>query len=240
MDNDKTPDSNGTQDSNQPTPQSLNQIAEQPATQQQPFQPSPQPSQPPQFSQPTQQPTQSVQNQPYTETIVNTSNNNQNPKKKTAIIIGCSVGGLAILVLIAVLVIVLIKSGEKTVSCVTNSTSMGISLRTETNVRVRDGEISGGDMTIDVDLRSMRDSYKDYEAEIVDKMTEEVKDKCYDHCTFDRKYIEGDNIKYTLQYDKDGVDQIITSYGTEKMSAQEIADKVQETLEDYETTCRQR
>lgn len=197
------------------------------------------------FNQPVNQPTfqqapQPIQNQPITQPMPNIPNSNgQNTKKKAGIIVGCSIGAVAIIALVAFLLITLLKPGEKTVTCAMNTTTMGITVNGETNVKVKDGEISSGDMTINVNLKTMRDSYKDYEKDIVDEMTERYKSHCEEHCTFDYTYNEGDNVKYTMQYDKEGVDEIVWSYGTEGMSAQEIADKVQETLEGSDTTCIQ-
>lgn len=182
-----------------------------------------------------------IQNQPVIQPMPNIPNSNsQKSKKKIGIIVGCSVGVVAVIAVVAFLLIALLKHGEKTIACTMNTTTMGITINGETNVKVRDGEISGGDITINVDLKTLRDSYKDYEKEMVDEMTERYKNRCEDHCTFDYNYTEGDSVKYTMQYDKEGVDEIVWSYGVENMSAQEIADKVQGTLEGSDTTCTQR
>ena len=74
----------------------------------------------------------------------------------------------------------------------------------------------------------------------MDRITEDYKERCKEHCVFNYDYIEGDSAKYTMQFDKEGVDEIVWSYGTENMSAQEIADKVQETFENSNSTCVQR
>lgn len=174
-------------------------------------------------------------------TITNTpAGGGQNNKKKRNLIIGCVTGGAVLAALMVVLLVIFLqKNGEKTVACTMNTTTMGITITGETNVQVKDGEISSGDMTINVNLKTMRDSYKDHEKEMVDKLTDQHKRHCEEHCVFDYSYTEGDNVKYTMQYDGEGVSEIVWSYGTDNMSAQEIADKVQETLEDSETTCRQ-
>lgn len=206
--------------------------------------PNPNQNQP--LNQPVNQPVfqqtpQPIQNQPIIQPIPNIPNgNNQKSKKKIGIIVGCSVGVVAVIAVVAFLLITLLKHREKTVACTMSTTTMGITINGETNVKVRDGEISGGDITINVDLKTLQNSYKNYEKEMVDKMTKQYKNRCEDHCTFDYNYVEGDNVKYTMQYDKEGVDEIVWSYGTENMSAQEIADKVQKTLEDSDTTCVQR
>lgn len=187
-----------------------------------------------------QQVPQPIQNQPIVQPMPSVPNNdNQNPKKKTSIVVGCLIGAAAIIAAIVVLLIILLKPGEKTVTCTTSTTAMGINMKGETNIKAKDGEISGGDVTINIDLKTMQDSYKDYEKDIVDKIIDQYKNECEDHCVFDYNYIEGDSLKCTMQYDEEGVSEIILSYGTEKMSAQEIADKVQKTLEDSNTTCAQ-
>ena len=243
MDNNEIPTTGGV---STPTPtltpnpdQLANQVTEQPI-------PPTQTTQPVQPVQPTQpiaqpiQPAQPIQGQPFAQPIPNIpNNNNKNSKKKTGIIIGCLLGAVAIITLVTVLLIVLPKNGEKTVSCTTDTTIMGVDLNIETDVIVKDGEISGGKITANVNLKTMQDYYKDHEQEMVDRMTESYKDNCEDHCTFDYNYTKGDNVKYIMQYDKESVDQIVRSYGTENMSAQEIADKVQKALEGYNTTCTQ-
>ncbi len=232
MDNgNDAPNIGGMPNPNQPLNQPLNQPVNQPA-----FQQAPQPIQDQPGVQPVPQP---IQDQPGVQpvpTIAN--NNNQKPKKNLGVIIGCSVGAVAVIAAVVLLVIFL-KNGGKTVTCTMNTAAFGINMSGETNIKVKDGEISGGDATVTIDLKSMSDYYKDNEKEIVDEMTEEYKNGCKEHCTFDYTYTEGDNVKYTMQYDKDGISKVVMSSGVENMSAQEIADKIQETLEDSETTCTQ-
>lgn len=246
MDNgNDAPNIGGMPNPNQPVNQPLDQPVNQPTFQQvpQPIQNQPSIQQTPQpiQGQPAIQPVpQPIQDQPGVQpvpTIVN--NNDQKPKKNLGVIIGCSVGAVAVIAAVVLLVVFLKNGGGKTVTCTMNTTTFGIDMNSETNIKVKDGEISGGDMTITVDLKAMSDYYKDYEKEMVDEMTEEYKDNCKEHCTFDYTYTEGDNVKYTMQYDKDGVNKLVMSSGVENMSAQEIADKLQKTLEDSETTCTQ-
>ena len=218
------------------SPTAFQPVQDQPAVQQisQPIQdqPAPQPIQ-------NQPPIQPIQNQPGVQPVPTIANgNNQKPKKNLGVIIGCSVGAVAVIAAVVLLVIFL-KNGGKTVTCTMNTAAFGINMSGETNIKVKDGEISGGDATVTIDLKSMSDYYKDNEKEIVDEMTEEYKNGCKEHCTFDYTYTEGDNVKYTMQYDKDGISKVVMSSGVENMSAQEIADKIQETLEDSETTCTQ-
>jgi hypothetical protein len=43
-----------------------------------------------------------------------------------------------------------------------------------------------------------------------------------------------------MEYDKEGVSEIVQTIDIEGMSAQEIADKIQAALQDANTTCTQR
>ena len=211
MDNNNTPIAGGTPNPNQPV-----------------VQPTPQPA------------AQPIPGQPIAQPISDTPNEPKNSKKKMGIIIGCSIGAVAVIAIIVVLLIMFLgHGGEKTVSCTLTNEIMDIAVTGETNVKIKDGEITGGDMTINVDLKSLPDFYKDYESDLVDGITKSYEEHCSEHCTFDHNYIEGDSVKYTMQYDKEGVSEIVQSSGTEGMSAQEIADKVQEALEDSGTTCTQ-
>lgn len=245
MDNgNDAPNIGGMPNPNQPLNQPLNQPVNQPAFQQapQPIQDQPGVQQTPQpiQGQPAFQPVpQPIQSQPGVQPMPTISNdNNQKSKKNLGVIIGCSIGAVVVIAAVVLLVIFL-KNGGKTVTCTMNTAAFGINMSGETNIKVKDGEISGGDATVTIDLKSMSDYYKDNEKEIVDEMTEEYKNGCKEHCTFDYTYTEGDNVKYTMQYDKDGISKVVMSSGVENMSAQEIADKIQETLEDSETTCTQ-
>ena len=174
--------------------------------------------------QPMQQPAHPVKNK---------SNN-----KKKKVIVGCSIGGAVIAILVVVLLMVFARSG-KTVTCTMNTTQMGIGIESETNIRVGDGEIFGGDMTVRLDLKKLQGIYKNHEKDIIEKMTERYKSYCKDHCSFDYEYAEGDSVKYTIRYEKDGVGAVVRAPGLENLSAQEIADMVQKSLENSNTTCKQ-
>ena len=208
-----------------------------------PVQPvNPVPSQP--VSQPFNQSAHSAPTTPATPAIqaapADVSGGNvPAPKKKLGLIIGCAVGAVAIIAIVAVVLINIMGHSEKMVACTTDTTTMGINVKRYVNINIKDGEITDGDITVSVDLKTMQDSYKKYEKDIVDRITENYKSHCEDHCTFSYDYSESDNASYTMRYDEDGVVQIVRSYGTEKMSTQEIADKVQKALEDSDTTCVQ-
>jgi len=212
MDNNNTPIAGGTPNPNQPV-----------------VQPTPQPA------------AQPIPDQPIAQPISGAPNEPKNSKKKMGIIIGCSIGAVAVIATAVILLIMFLgHGGEKTVSCTLTNEIMDIAVTGETNVKIKDGEISGGDMTINVDLKSLSDFYKDYESDLVDGITEGYKEHCSEHCTFDYNYIEGDSVKYTMQYDKEGVSEIVKSSETEGASAQEIADEVQKTLEEEaNATCTQ-
>ena len=200
----------------------------------------PNPNQP--IAQPSPQPVaQPMPSQPVAQPGTGISNENKGSKKKMGIIIGCSVGAVVVIAVIVVLLIIFLgHGGEKTVSCTLTNEIMDIAVTGETNVKIKDGEITGGDMTINVDLKSLPDFYKDYESDLVDGITEGYKEHCSEHCTFDYNYIEGDSVKYTMQYDKEGVSEIVKSSETEGASAQEIADEVQKALEkEANATCTQ-
>ena len=162
-------------------------------------------------------------------------------KKKIGIMIGCSVGVLVLIVAAVFVFTTLTKHSEKKISCVTETTAMSIPINIETNIIANDGELSSGEMIVSINLKDMSSIYKNNEKELVDKLIEGYKNRsCKDSCVFDYDYNEGDNVKFTMQYDKESTDQLVRTRGSEKdMSAQAIADKVQETLESSDTTCTQ-
>ncbi len=166
---------------------------------------------------------------------------NNSSKKKMWVIIGCSIGVIAIIALIVVLLIIPLKNNEeKVVSCTLKNKVMDIAVTGDTNIKIRTGEISSGNMVINVDLKAMPDVYKNYEKSIIDGITKSYKQHCKDHCTFNHDYIEGESAKYTMEYAKEGVSEIVQTIDIEGMSAQEIADKIQAALQDANTTCTQR
>ncbi|MBP5512571.1 hypothetical protein J6X73_00140 [Candidatus Saccharibacteria bacterium] len=192
------------------------------------------------FNQPTYgAPTTQTMPAPQATPAEATGSNTPGSKKKLGLIIGCVIGAVAIIAIAAVVLINIMGHSEKMVACTTDTTTMGINVKRYVNINVKDGKITDGDITVSVDLKTMQDSYKKYEKDIVDRITENYKSHCEDHCTFSYDYSEGDSASYTMRYDEDGVVQIVRSYGTEKMSTQEIADKVQKALEDSDTTCVQ-
>ena len=200
-------------------------------TVEQPVQPMPQQG----LDQPTGQAAQ-----PATGTASNPAN--QGTKKKTGLIIGCVIGVIAIVVAVVVVLLLVLpgQGGERTVSCTTSATTMGIDVNSEANVKIKDGKLSDGNMTINVDLANMPSSYKNYEENLVDSLTSQYEKYCDDdHCVFDYNYTEGDSVKYVLQYDNEGVKEIVWVYGGDNMSTQAVADKVQEALESQNYTCTQ-
>lgn len=160
--------------------------------------------------------------------------------KKKLFIIGGIAAGIAVIALVAVLLVIFLGHGTKTVSCTMNTTAMGITISGENNVQVGDGKILSSDIVVNADLATMNELYKDYEKEMVDEIIDRYKSKCEDHCVFDQEYIEGDHVKITLHYDEEGVDEVVYTYGIEDKTAQEIADELQKDMEDSDTTCTQR
>ncbi len=190
-----------------------------------------------------QMPTQPIMSQPMAGELPMPmlDGDDKKAERKRKLIIGCSIGGIvAVIALIAVFLIVFLGHGERIVSCTANKELMGITMNGEENYRVKDGGLSGGDMSISVDLKNMQDSYKEREKDLVDMLAEQYKTECEDHCVFDYDYIEGDSVKYTMEYDETGINDVVYSYGIENMSAQEIADKIQEETESSDITCTQR
>lgn len=164
---------------------------------------------------------------------------NKGSKNKKGLIIGCAVGVVAVAAII-VAVVLLMKGGEKTVSCNMSQTVMGVTANSEANVKVTDGKVLGGDMTVKVDMKSLSGFYKNYESEMADSLINSFKKQCTENCTFDYNYTEGDSINITMTYDENGVSNMVRTYGAEGMSAQAIADKIQETFEKQTgTTCTQ-
>jgi len=174
--------------------------------------------------------------------VNNQTTPNTGAKKKTGLIIGCLVGvGVVIAAVVAVLFLFVFKgSGEKTVSCTASTTAMGIDINLEYNVNIKDGEIPSGEIITDVNLKTMSELYKKREKEIVDSLVDSYKSQCDDGCSFSHDYIEGDHVKLTMKYEGEGTSKIVHTYGIEGKSAQEIADKVQESIEKTDNaTCKQ-
>ena len=220
---------------NQPVPPS------QPEPQPVPVQPMPAPQ--PVSEQPAPVPPaveQPVINGP---TEVNSQTiSNAGAKKKTGLIVGCLVGAVAVIAaVVAVLFLFVFKgSGEKTVSCTASTTAMGIDINLEYNVNIKDGEIPSGEIITDVNLKTMSELYKKREKEIVDSLVDSYKSQCDDGCSFSHDYVEGDHVKLTMKYEGEGTSKIVHTYGIEGKSAQEIADKVQESIEKTDgATCKQ-
>ena len=179
----------------------------------------------------------------FTPAMANPTPAPNNSKKKLWLIIGCTIGAIAVIALIVFLIIFFINNGNKTVSCTTHNTIMGVSFDGETNFNIENNKIAGGDLTINLDLKALNEKYSTFaerEQETVDDLIERYRDDCEEHCVFDSDYVAGDHVKIMMKYDEEGVDNLIYTYGIEDKSAQEIADKVQETMErDDDTTCKQ-
>ena len=192
-------------------------------------------------SQSFQQASRPIQEQPVVQPITNIPNNNsQESKKKTGIIIGASVGGVAVIALAAFLFFMFFGNKQKTVTCTTSESIFGVIISGETNIRIKDGRITVGDAIANVDLKSIDETYRDYEKEIVEEVTNRFKKDCEDHCSFDYNYAKGDSAKYTMTYDEEGVDKLVYARGIENMSSQEIADKIQGLLEKSNVVCSQK
>ena len=105
---------------------------------------------------------------------------------------------------------------------------------------IKDGEIPSGEIITDVNLKTMSDLYKKREKEIVDSLVDRYKSQCDDGCSFSHDYVEGDHVKLTMKYEGEGTSKIVHTYGIDGKSAQEIADKVQESIEKTDgATCKQ-
>lgn len=162
-------------------------------------------------------------------------------KKKKGLIIGCCVGvGIAIVALVAVLLVFFLKGGEKIVSCTMETSVMGIEMKNESNIKIRDGEIYSANVVTNVNLKSLRESYRDYEDQLVESVVDSLKRQCTDNCELSRDYVAGEYLKLTMEYVGEGTEDVVYTYGIEGKSAQEIADKVQESMEKTSgTTCKQ-
>ena len=172
--------------------------------------------------------------QPVTNNPVNTSNTN-----KKGLLVGC-VLGVVVIILVVILFVFFFKGGGKTVSCTIKEDVLGMNIEGETNINVKDGEIIGGTESINVDLKSMSETYKKYEQELVDGIIEHYENYCEEQCTFSKDYVEGDYLKLTMQYEGEGVDSVVYTYGIEDSSAQEIADMIQKSMEETDgVTCKQ-
>lgn len=241
---------------NQPEPQPV-PVQPMPAPQPVPEQPAPVPpvveqpapvppvAEPPEMPQPEQPMPSPAMEQPIVSGPVDANNQattDAGAKKKTGLIVGCLVGaGVVIAAIVAVLFLFVFKGGgEKTVSCTASATAMGISIDLEYNVNIKDGEIPSGEIITNVNLKTMSDLYKKREKEIVDSLVDSYKSQCDDGCSFSHDYVEGDHVKLTMKYEGEGTSKIVRTYGIEGKSAQEIADKVQESIEKTDSaTCKQ-
>ena len=233
----------------QPAP--IPPVVEQPVVDQSVPQSAPQPMGQPMVGQVDAQPAmeQPVMGQPVGQPIVMSQPVEQpvagaeatGAKKKKGLIIGCCIGvGVVVAALVAVFLIFFLKGGEKTVSCTMETSSMGISMKNESTIKIRDGEIYSASVISNVDLKSLSGMYKNYEEEIVNGIAENLKSQCTDHCKFNNDYVAGDHLKLMMEYDGEGIEDVVYTYGIEGKSAQEIADKVQASMEKTSgTTCKQ-
>ena len=168
-------------------------------------------------------------------------------KKKNGLIIGCIVGGVAVVALVVVLLVVFLgRGGEKTVACTGDGSALGMDLssygmsaKVESVFKVKDGGFASSTMKANFDLSNMSGLYKSYESMIAEQATSSVKALCGDHCKFDSSYDKGSSLQFTLEFDETGTANYIGTGGAEKnMSAQEIVDKL--TKESYGMTCTQK
>lgn len=231
----------------QPEPQPA-PVQPMPAPQPVPEQPVPVPpavEQPAPVSPAAEPPVIPQPEQPITSGPTETNNQtttDTGTKKNTGLIVGCLVGAVAVIAaVVAVLFLFVFKGGgEKTVSCTASTTAMGIDIDLEYNVNIKDGEIPSGEIITDVNLKTMSDLYKKREKEIVDSLVDSYKSQCDDGCSFSHDYVEGDHVKLTMKYEGEGTSKIVHTYGIDGKSAQEIADKVQESIEKTDgATCKQ-
>ena len=197
------------------------------------------------FSSPTPQSPQITPQQAFQPNTVPTSMPGANTapasnnKKKILIICGI-VSAVALVALIIVLLVIFLGGGKKTVSCSQHESMLGIEIDGETNVEVVDGKILGGDIKLTANLKTLDARYAEYEEEMVDSVVERLERNCETDCESNRDYVKGDHLEVTLKYGPEGVDDLVYTYGIEDKSAQEIADKIQESLEKTEgTTCKQ-
>ena len=228
-----------------PEPQMEQSVPAQPVMEQ-PIadQATPQPA-----SQPTAQPVmgQQIMGQPIGQPIMTAQPMAQpavgaeatETKKKKGLIIGCCVGaGVVVAALVAVLLIFFLKGSEKVVSCTMQTSFLGVDMKNEANIRIGNGKINGASVITNLNLKNLE--YKDYEEETVNSVVEEAKESCTEHCKLNRDYVAGDYLKITMEYDEEGAENMFGAYGIEGMTAQEIADQLQEAVE-YTggTTCKQ-
>lgn len=203
--------------------------------------PAPSPTPTPTPVQPSPQPTgQPLPPQPLDPATASAPASSNESKKKLYLIIGCVVGAIAIIAIIIVLLVVFLNGGTKTVSCTQKETMMGLEIEAKTNVKVANGKILGGDVEATINLNNLSSLYASHEQELVDSILESYQKQCEEGCKTDHEYVEGDHLKITAEYDETGVKELVYSYGIENKSAQEIADKIQESLErSGNTTCKQ-
>ena len=199
-------------------------------------QPTPQPA-PQQAPQPMGQPFPPQVPDP---TMAGTPTTPEKSKKNLPLIIGCIVGVVAVIAIVVVLLLVFLKGGSKTVSCTQTASMMGIDIEGTTNIEVTDGKILGGDMTATINLKNLSELYASHEQELVDSILENYQSQCNEGCTYDHDYVAGDHLTINAKYDVGGMDDLVYTSGIEGKSAQEIADKIQQTLEQSSgTTCKQ-
>ena len=150
---------------------------------------------------------------------------------------------LIVAIVVAILAFVLLKNlfwhDNKTVSCTTNVSTMGIAVNSETIVKISDGKIVEGDITVNVNLEAIQENYLVHEKEIMDEMTGRYHNRCKDGCVFNHEYTEGKNAKYTLIYSGKNAEDIVQEYEVSGASTQEVADSIQAALDNMDTVCVQ-
>lgn len=195
----------------------------------QPVQPQPMPVGP----QP--QPAPVMPEQPVAQPLVNggaPETNTAGPKKTNMALICAIIGGVVLIAVVVVLLIVFLGHGGKTVSCTYSRDIYGMSIKAEYNIKVENGRIPGADATVTIDLKNLSSTYKNSEKELVDSFMKSLESECKGSCKMNKDYVTGDYAKATLNYEEEGVtENLVYGFGFEKMSAQEIADELQEQLE---------
>lgn len=203
-----------------------------------------QPLQPAQpiVSQPTgaMQPTEAAQPTGVAQPTETNGAAGDGAKKKKILIIGCSAGAAIIILIVALLIVLLSKGGVKTVVCNAEQSVFGISVKNELRITAGNGEISSASSVVDVDLTTLGDTYKAYESQIVDSLSESFEEQKENGCEVEQSYTKGESMKITLRAKKGTGCLTSANVDTENKSAQEIADEVQDLLESsISGTCKQ-
>ena len=188
------------------------------------------------------QPSDGLQNQPnFSQNNITNQSMPQKPKKKTGLIIGCIVGGVAVVAAAVVILLLTLNVSGKTVTCKTDLSEDGdMDTTGEIKVNIKDGEIVGGEIRTYIDLRNLPENVKEDEESAVEDIKDSLESQCSEeYCEFSYEYKPGESADFKMTYNKDGSFMVVTVYNEKGKSDKEIADSIQKKFESNGMVCEQ-